>query len=162
MLKHFKAGAALLGLAALAGLSSTAQAATVTASASVLDLSVSLLTLSNDSFLSDASTPFQSGFDTGTVLQSYFFNNTASNGNTSFADLHDGDAGPGVAPFTMTSAVHDGQAHASVLWSFDWVATATGTASIDLGYAFQALVANLAAGEAAVARSFVSVMLDGT
>ena len=46
-----------------------ANAATVTATASITDITSSLMSFSNNQYLSDASTPFQNGFDAGSVLQ---------------------------------------------------------------------------------------------
>lgn len=149
-------------LAVLAGQVLTigaAHAASVSATASIIDRTSSLLSFSNDQFLSDASTPFQSGFDAGSVLQNYYFNTTAGNGNTSYAQIDNSSA-----PFPQTSAGagHDGKGSATVSWSFDWLATGTGTATLDLQYLYSATVLNIAAGETGKASSFVSVLLDGT
>jgi hypothetical protein len=136
-----------------------AQAAAVSATASITDVSTSLLQLSNDLYLNDASTAFQSGFSTGTVLQSYNFNDTTPNGNTSFASI---DPTFAPSPGTSAGAIGSGSGSATVLWTFDWTATATGTASIDLGYLYSATVQNLLAGETGIASSDITLLLDGT
>jgi hypothetical protein len=133
-------------------------AAAVSATASFLDLSVSNLTLSNDQYLNDASTPFDSGFSAGSVLENYNFN-TSTPGGTSYAAISS-DFAP--LPQTTAGAVDKGLGHASVLWTFDWEATATGTASISLDFLSAAILQNLGTGETAFARSYGSVLLDGT
>lgn len=140
--------------AILAGLLPSAEAATVSATASITDLSTTLLSLSHDEYLSDASTPLNSGFDASSTLQSYFFNegNSFASIDNSFAPL----------PMTQAGANIDGNGHASVLWTFDWTATGTGTARIDLEYLYNATVLNWQAGETGVSRSYVSLLLDGT
>lgn len=65
-------------------------------------------------------------------------------------------------PQTSAGAAHNGQGSSTVLWSFDWTATDTGTAMVNLEYLFSATVANYGAGEKAMASSLVSVGLDGT
>jgi hypothetical protein len=139
--------------------SQAAQAAAVSATASITDVTTSLLTLSNDQYLNDASTPLHSGFSTGTVLQDYNFTDSAPNGNLSFASI---DPTFAPAPGTSAGAIGSGSGSATVLWSFDWQATGTGTASIDLGYLFSATVQNLLAGETGIASSDITLLLDGT
>lgn len=134
-------------------------AASVSASAAITGISSSLLALSNNQYLSDASTPFQSGFDASSVLQNYYFNNTAANGDTSYAEINDFYA-PG--PYTQVGAIHSGNGSATVLWTFDYVATGTGTATLDLEYLYNATVANWSAGETGIASSSANLLLDGT
>jgi hypothetical protein len=136
-----------------------AHAATVTATSSVTGISSSLLTLSNDQYLSDASTPFDSGFDASSVLQNYNFSHTAPNGDTSVATI-DNSFAP--LPQTSASAINNGQGSATVLWTFDWTATQSGTANINLEYLYDASVFNFAAGESATASSSISMIVDGT
>src|SRR5512139_2830744 len=145
---------AVIGAAGL--FTAPAQAAAVSATASFLDMSLTLLQASNDSYLNDASTPFDSGFSVGSVLANYEFN-TSTPGDTSYASISDLFA---PLPQTTASAIGNGQGHASVLWTFDWLATATGTASISLDFLSAAIVQNLGAGESAFARSYASVLLD--
>lgn len=152
--------AGVLAILASSALAVTnANAATVTATASITDITSSLLSFSNNQYLSDASTPFQNGFDAGSVLQNYWYNNTAHNGDTSFASIDDGFA---PLPQTSAGAAHKGQGSSTVLWSFDWTAIGTGTAMLNLEYLYSATVANYAVGEKAMASSRVAVGLDGT
>lgn len=152
------------GLATLCLLASTlganAFAASVSATASVTDLRVTLLTLSNNQYLSDASTPFDSGFNAGSVLQSYNFNTSTPTGS-SFAAI-DNTFDP--LPATTAGAIDNGSGNATVLWTFDWTATDTGTATLDVEYLFSAGVFNFAGSnvENALASSSISVLLDGT
>ena len=150
-------GVSALVTGALLG-SGAVYAATVTATASITDVTAMGLTLSNNSFLSDASTPFQSGFDTGSVLQNYNFSTTSPSG-TSLAMI-DNSYTP--LPQTTAAAITNGSGAATVLWTFDWVADVTGTAMLDVEYLYAATVANLGLGESATASSYVSALLDGT
>lgn len=136
-------------------------AAATSATTSVFDrdFGSTLLSFSNDQYLSDASTPFDSGFNAGSTMQAYYFNNTAGNGDTSFASIDDSFA---PVPQTAAGAIGTGNGSATVLWTFDWMATGSGTATLDLDYLYSATVAGFSAGETAVARSFISVLLDGT
>jgi hypothetical protein len=154
--RRLTAVGALIGIFAAGG---TAQAATVSATASVTGVTATLLELSNDQYLSDASTPDQSGFDASSVLQSYSFSTTHPNGDTSVATI-DNLFAP--MPQTSAQAINNGLGSATVQWSFDWTATETGIASLDVEYLYTALVANLDAGDSAVASSFIKVQLDGT
>src|SRR4051812_29719730 len=64
-----------------------AQAANATATSEVFEVTSSTnLLLSNNQYYTDASTPFQSQFDAGTTLQSYFFS-TTQGGSSSYASL---------------------------------------------------------------------------
>jgi len=154
------AGAAILagGAVLFAG---AGHAAAVSATTSIFDrdFGSSLLSFSNDQYLSDASTPYNSGFDASSVLQNYYFNDTFGNGDASFASIDNGFA---PLPQTSAGASNNGSGHATVLWTFDWTATGTGTATLDLDYLYSATVTGYSAGENAVARSFISVLLDGT
>jgi hypothetical protein len=93
------------------------------------------------------------------VLQGYDFNDTGPTGGTSFAKI---DPSFAPAPGTSAGAVDQGQGSATVLWTFDWVATQTGKASIDLSYLFSATVQNLLPGETGIASSDITLLLDGT
>src|SRR3569833_2602919 len=122
-----------------------AQAGSAAATASILNLDGgALLSFANDQFLSDASTPFQSGFDASSTLQNYTFSTTAPNGDTSFAGI-DNSFSP--YPQTAAGAVNNGRGAATVLWSFDWLATGTGTTTVEHNYLYSATLQNLAAGE---------------
>lgn len=153
----------VLVLASLVLASVPANAATVTASASIFDVSTTLLSLgSNYEYWIDASTRSQSVLTTGSVLESHFLNDTAPNGDTSFAQV-DNLLQP--LPQTRASAVNNGFANATVLWSFDWTATADGQARIDVEYLFDTTLASLLEGENALASSLVrieTVLQDGT
>ena len=155
----FKPFAVTVSAIAFALFGTAAHAATVTANTSVVDLSGTLLSFSNDQFVSDASTPYQSGWDTSVTLQNYYFNNTFANGNASFANI-DNSLAP--LPLTRTGAINDGTGSATVLWSFDWIATGTGKASLDLQYVYSATVSNLNPGETGIAVSAASMQIDGT
>lgn len=148
--------AAVIGAAGF--FTAPAHAAAVSATASFLDMTLSLLAPSNHSYLNDASTPFDSGFSVGSVLESYNFNTSTASG-TSFAAI-DNSFSP--LPQTMAGAIDDGLGHASVLWTFDWEATGTGTASISLDFLSAAILRNLGVGESAFVRSYGSLLLDGT
>ena len=148
--------AILAGTALAAG---SANAASVAATASITGITGSLLSFSNNQYLSDASTPFQSGFDASSVLQNYSFSSSAPNGDTSFAAI---DNGFDPMPQTSAGATKNGKGSSTVLWSFDWTATGSGNATLDLEYLYSATVASYGAGETAKASSLVSVGLDGT
>lgn len=136
-----------------------AHAASASATASIINLDGgTLLSFSNDQYLSDAATPFQSGFDAGNTLQNYSFNTTASNGDTSFASI---DNGLSPLPQTSAGAVNNGQGAATVLWTFDWTATGSGTATVDVNYLYSATVQNLNPGETGIASSYISLLDDG-
>lgn len=128
------------------------------ATASFVDMTLTLLTASNYSYLNDASTPFDSHFSVGTELAAVEFNSSTA-GGTSYAAIFN-DFAP--LPQTTASAITDGQGHASVLWTFDWTATESGIASISLDFLTTALVQNLLPGETALARSYASLIADGT
>lgn len=137
-----------------------AHAASASATASVLNIDGgTLLSFSNDQYLSDASTPFENGFDASSTLQNYNFSTTAPNGDTSFAHIDDS-----LQPFPQTSAgaVNNGRGAATVLWTFNWSATGTGAATVDLDYLYSATVQNLNPGETGIASSYVSLLRDGT
>ncbi|HET8708589.1 MAG TPA: VPLPA-CTERM sorting domain-containing protein [Pseudomonadales bacterium] len=140
-------------------LSVNVHAAAVSATASIMDLSGTLLNFSNDQFLSDASIPSQSGFDASTVLQSYYYTASDANGNYSYAEI-DNTLAP--LPQTHAGALRNGKGSATVLWTFDWTATGTGVASVDLQYLYSATVSNLLSGETGIASSSISAVLDGT
>lgn len=144
----------------VAAIGASAEAATVTANASILDLSVSSnLTLSNDQYLSDAATPYDSGFDTGSTLTPFFFSTTQPNLDSSFAQVDDVFA---PLPGTQTGANHLGQGTATVLWTFDFTATETGPALLDFQYSYNVGVFNLLAGETGIASASFSAIVDGT
>jgi hypothetical protein len=152
-----RTGLAILSLCA-AGLAPGAFAASVSATSQITGVTPTLLTLTNNQFLSDASIPGQSGFNTSSVLTGYNFN-SSSGGNTSFAQI---DASFAPLPATSAGAVGNGNGSASVLWTFDWEATGTGTAALDFEYLFSATVANWLAGQTGVASSSISAVIDGT
>ena len=149
------AGLAALSLIAVS-FSANVEAASVTASMGISDIQTTLLTLSNDQFLTDIATPFQSAFDTGTVLQSNFFS-SSSGINSSYAEI-DGS----LAPLAQihTGAANSGSGTATVLWTFDWLATGTGTATLNLEYLWDTTVANFQAGEVAIASSSIGSIFE--
>lgn len=145
--------------AVLAGfVAAPAMAGHAGATASFVDLQLTLLSASNDQYLNDASTPFDSHFSVGTELANVEFN-SSTGGGTSYAAIFS-DFAP--LPQTTASAITDGQGHASVLWTFDWTATSDGLASISLDFLNTAIVQDLLPGETALARSFASLIVDGT
>lgn len=145
--------------AVLAGLMATpAMAGHVSATASFVDMTLTLLSASNHQYLNDASTPDESYFNVGTEVGSVELNSTTPEA-TSYAALFNEFA---PLPQTTASAISDGFGHASVLWTFDWTATETGMAAISLDFLTTAIVQNLLPGESALARSFASVLVDGT
>src|SRR4051812_5689588 len=110
-------------------LSTHAHAAAASATAQIFGIDGgSLLTFSNDQYLTDVSTPYHSGFNASGSVQNYYFNDTQQNGNVSFA-ASDYSFEP--APYTTAGAVGTGSGSSTILWSFDWVATGTGTATFD-------------------------------
>lgn len=155
----------VLALGASLGASQSALAAAATATAQITNLTSTGLVLSNDQFLSDAMTaldarsnPYHSGFNTGSTLNPYFFNDTSA-GRTAYAEISDQYA---PLPETHAGAIKQGFGEATVLWTFDWTASATGQASIDLEYLYSATIMNFQAGERAIASSLVSAFVDGT
>jgi hypothetical protein len=154
--------AKFIGIAAISigGLSSiNVHAAAVSATAQIFGIDGgSLLNFSNDQYLTDVSTPYNSGFNASTAIQNYYFNDTV-NGNTSFA-ASDYSFAP--APYTTAGATGNGSGNSTILWSFDWVATGTGTATFDAEYLYSATVANLVSGETGIASSSISAILEGT
>ena len=149
--------AAMLG----AGLvPAAAQAAAVSATTGIFGLSSSSnLTLSNDFYFTDASTPFESLFDAGPALPSYNLV-TTQNGNTSLASLGPTFGGP--EPVTEAGATNWGSGSSTVQWSLDWVATGAGKAFIDVDYFYSVTLQSLLAGEQALASSFISLLRDGS
>lgn len=135
-------------------LSIDAHAASVTASAGIFGVDGgALLSFSNNQYMSDASTPLHSGFNASSVLQNYYFNDTPS-----FASIDD-SLSP--APQTSAGATGNGQGSATVLWSFDWLATGTGAATFDAEYLYSSTVANLLSGETGIASASISAVLEG-
>jgi hypothetical protein len=149
--------AAVLAAATLLG--TAANATAVTATASFTDLTLTGLTASNDQYLLDASTPFFSATEAGSVLTPYNLNTSLPAG-ISIAQI-DSTFDP-AWPSTFAAATTKGEGHATVLWSFDWTATTTGLASIRLEYLFNATIADLNPGDRAVARSYASLLLEGS
>lgn len=90
-----------------------AHAASASATASITDISTTLLTLANNQFMSETTTakdaqsaPLHTAFDAGSVLQSYFFNDTAVNGDSAYAEIDNGFAPlPRRTPVPRTAAL---------------------------------------------------------
>ena len=144
----------------LAGLAPAAHAAIVSASTGIFGIGGSAnLVLSNDFYFADASTPFESQFDAGSTLPSWTFT-TTQGGNTSHAAL--GPTFGGAEPTTEAGAIHSGSGSATVQWSFDWTASGSGAAFIDVDYLYSVTLQGLAGGESALASSYISVLRDGT
>jgi hypothetical protein len=151
-------GAAVI--ASLGLLSVNANAASVSATAQIFGIDGgSLLSFSNNQYLTDVSTPYHSGFNAGSTVQNYYFNDTQANGNTSFASSDDSFTS---APYTIAGAINNGSGSSTILWSFDWVATGTGTATFDAEYLFSATVMDWVLGETGLASSSISAVLEGT
>ena len=135
-----------------------------TGSASATDSNLNLdggalLCFANDQFLSTAKPHYQSGFDASSSLQNYSFITSAPNGDSSFDGI---DYSVLAYPLSSAGAVYIVRGAATVLWAFDWLATGTGTATVDLDYLYSATLQTLAAGETGIASSFVSLLRDGT
>lgn len=157
MIKPLAKSVAAAAVIAGAGLLSvSAHAASASATTSITGITTELLTLSDDFYLSDASTPYDSGFDANFTLTTYNFNYTAPNGDTSSASIGDSDIE------TFAAAYNNGSGSATVQWTFNWTATGTGTASLDLAYLYSVTVADYQAGETAFASSSLQLGLDGT
>lgn len=151
-------GAAII--ASLGLMSIDANAAAVSATAQIFGIDGgSLLSFSNDQYLTDVSTPYNSGFNASTTIQNYYFNDTQSNGNVSFA-ASDYSFAP--APYTTAGAIGSGSGSSTILWSFDWIATGTGTATFDAEYLYSATVMNWVFGETGIASAAISAVLEGT
>lgn len=152
-----------IGIAALSviGLASIdAHAAAVSATAQIFGIDGgSLLSFSNDQYLTDVSTPYSNGFNASTTIQNYYFNDTQANGNVSFASS---DYSFAPAPYTTAGAIGSGSGSSTVLWSFDWIATGTGTATFDAEYLYSATVMNYVFGETGIASASISAVLEGT
>lgn len=150
------------GIVLLAGatvLSTNAHAASASATAQIFGIDGgTLLSFSNDQYLTDVSTPYHSGFNASGAIQNYYFNDTQGS-NVSFA-ASDYSFAP--APYTTAGAVGSGNGSSAILWSFDWTATGTGTAIFDAEYLYSATVANLLSGETGIASASISAVLEGT
>lgn len=147
-------------IAATPLLSINAHAATASATAQIFGIDGgALLSFSNDQYLTDASTPYHSGFNASNTIQNYYFNDTQSNGNTSYAAT---DYSFAPTPYTTAGAIGSGSGSSTILWSFDWIATGNGTATFDAEYLYSATVANLLSGETGIASSSISAILEGT
>lgn len=157
LIKHSGAIALLVGVQLL---SSHAHAAAVSATAQIFGIDGgSLLTFSNDQYLTDVATPYHSGFNASAAIQNYYFNDTQLNGNASFA-ASDYSFAP--APYTTAGAIGSGSGNSTILWSFDWTATGSGTATFDAEYLYSATVANLLNSETGMASASISAVLEGT
>jgi hypothetical protein len=126
------------------------------ATASFLDMSLTRLAVTGSSYYVDASTPFFSDFDFALTPVSF---NTSTAGGVSLAQI-DNSLSP--LPGTHAAAELDGEGHATALWSLDWVATSTGRAFFGLDYLYDATVQSMQAGQRALARSYASLLLEGT
>lgn len=136
--------------------SPSVQATAVTSTAAFTDISLFGITASNHQYFVEATTPFFSDFDFALTPLSF---NTSTPAGVSFAQIQDIFA---PLPGTSAGATTKGEGHATALWTFDWTATSTGTASVNLEYLFDATIFNLLAGDRAIARSYFSIGLDGT
>lgn len=162
MLNRSSATGYALALYTAAVLGSTeTHAATVSATAAFLDRNErsGLLTFSNDTFVSDASTPAHSGFNGGSALQPYLFSDSGAGGSSSFASV---DASFAPMPQTSAGSSLQGQGSATSIWTFDWSASGSGQVSLVFNYLTSTAVLDYRAGETAAASSLLSVSLDGT
>ncbi|HEY4366983.1 MAG TPA: VPLPA-CTERM sorting domain-containing protein [Steroidobacteraceae bacterium] len=147
-----------LGVASVCAglLSISANAASTTATAQLFGLTdlAGVLSFSNDFYVVLASTPEHDEMSSGTTAGSYFLND----GN-SFAEANGND---GFGPYTHIGVNNNGSATATVMWSFDWTATADGQAAVSADYLREWTVANLQPGEQSGVRSSITLSLDGT
>lgn len=147
-------------IASIGLISIDAQAASASATAQIFGIDGgSLLSFSNDQYLTDVSTPYNSGFNASTGVQNYYFNDTQANGNVSFAQS---DYSFAPAPYTTAGALGNGSGSSTILWSFDWIATGAGTATFDAEYLYSATVMNWIFGETGIASASISAVLEGT
>lgn len=151
----FKLAAAVLATGLF---TATAHATAVTATSSITDLTSNRLSFSNNQYLLDASIPNQSAFEVGGLLTPYVLN-SSSPGGVSYAQI---DSSFDPLPGTAAGATKRGDAHASVLWTFDWTATSTGLATVGLEFLFNATIEDLNQGDRAIARSYANLLLDGS
>ncbi len=159
----FKKFARRLGVALALMLSAslgvtTANAAAVSATAELWDVTTVGLTVSNDFYTQDAQTNLNiDTFHFGTTTQDIMLN--ASNGsgasvaNSTYSDFS--------LPHTDAGIVNSGWASSMFQWSFDYIAEEAGVATIDFDYNYNATLSNLFAGEAAGVSSYVSASVDG-
>jgi hypothetical protein len=154
---RFGAVAVLAG-ASLANGPAFAAATTATTQIFGVQDDAGLLTFSNPSYLLDASTPNLYGFDAGSSPA----NQSLSEGSGSSASLAGALIDGFGLPTASAQAQGTGAAHATAMWSFDWTATGAGTVNLSVEYLASAIVANLAPGDSALAKSFLQVTLDGT
>jgi hypothetical protein len=156
---------ACAALIATAALSAGAQAAAVNMTTAVTDLSSSSqLTLSNNFYFSDfqtylngqsaGATHSEQGFDS--VPTAYNVLEQGPGGNFVGADVTTDFGLPG----TKASVLGSGYATSTIQWSFDWTASESGAASINLGYLFSPDIVNVGSGENVLARYSIGFMLD--
>ena len=148
---------ALAVLAAAVMLTNVANAAAVSATASISDRSGSLLDLSvANEYDIIATTKQQEYTHFGTVLPASF-SLADSNGFSAAGISSDNDPFPSVS----AGAHGSGAATSSIVWSFDYMATATGLATLDLEYTSIAQAINVAAGETALVSSLINIKRSG-
>jgi hypothetical protein len=142
----------------------TANAAAVSATAQLFDVTQSggaTLAFSNNYFTQDVQTTLAGDtFNTGTVAQDYFVNNS-SGGNFNVAESSRNLNGAPNLPYTNAGVTGKGQASSMFQWSFDYSATGAGLVTVDFDYNYNATILNLNPGETAGVSSSVDALVDG-
>jgi hypothetical protein len=147
---------ALAMLAASIAAADVAQAAAVQASAMITDRTGTLLSFSStNEYDVIATTKQQDDFRFGSVLPSVSLSD--ANG-FSFAQV-DNFWDP--MPSTLAGAHDLGLATSSVIWSFDYTATGTGTAVLDLSFSALVDALNIGPGETAGGSALINVKRSG-
>jgi len=153
----------LVTAAACAGLLSvSAHATSVSATTQVFGLTdnASLLTFSGDTYFVSATTPLHDAFQVGPTPPDVSFNDTVLGGTTfASATAHDPSLD---LPYTIFGVNNRGSGNATVQWSLDFVASATGNANLSLEYLDSYTLSNLTPGDSAGVSSSVSLIVDGT
>jgi hypothetical protein len=144
--------------ACLSSLAAHATAVSATAQVQGLTDAAGLLTFSGDSYFVSATTPlhdsFQFGTDPLTLGLDFNDGNSVASATPSDFILE--------LPYTNAGVTNSGRASSVLQWSMDWVASATGTAQINLDFLSSASIVNYAAGDQAGVSSLVNLLVDGT
>src|SRR5262249_32611141 len=114
------------------------------------------LTFSNDYFTQDAQTSLLGdSFTTGTSAQNLVL------GSSVIAESSWSLQTDPPAPYTNAGVVGKGSASSLFQWSFDYVASGTGSVTLDFSYNSAAQIVNFAAGDHAGASSRIDVLREG-
>jgi hypothetical protein len=150
------AGLGALLILAGASLTGNAHATSVSATAQLFGMSQAsgpTLTFSNDFFTQDAQTSaLGDTFATGTTAQDIVV------GSNPFAES---SWSLFAAPYTNAGVSGKGSASSLFQWSFDYVASGTGSVTLDFDYNYAAQLVGLNAGDSAGVSSRIDVLRDG-